>query len=495
MAKQALELVNKLLLSFEREFDEDLLKPEHLRPYTYRVTLTSRPFGIALCKLVAQKYLCVVVPESPSGQLGLRSGSEILAINAFAETSGNIKDLNKYFEDKKDCFIWMSNFPKIEYLSSNDSMPITLFLRYDPMKILSETKDKYNTMNNNNNNNDETCEFWKQVQDDLYRWAIEGKYEIWQVICKDNIDVYSIPPILSPIINKNVQITAEKAKQENNEDGKSAHIFECVTYDKYYKKVGELKFGDKLYVYGKSGAYINVKKPINGWAKILDTKGNKFIKKIDDIKSTDNDSKENDINDNLRFENFKINILSQYLSAIGITDHDTSKNDSEYDIFNLIEKLNTLYQTKKPIIIYFMGDIEFGNTLDRQQSHLKKIKQLNSKYTHDGIFIVVKVLCLETEISSDASIKPILIGNNVLNISKKGDILLCRAKMDILKKLNLFQYDMGFFKYGLLVLNFHSNNDYVISLHPKMSLDDIKYKHFDMIEVLLKKSAQANISD
>ena len=73
----ALNLVDDLIGTFEHESQalkrdqEELKRPKHLRPVYYRVLLTTRPFGLALCKTFEEKYLCVVLPESPSGQLGL----------------------------------------------------------------------------------------------------------------------------------------------------------------------------------------------------------------------------------------------------------------------------------------------------------------------------------------------------------------------------------------------------------------------------------------
>ena len=73
----ALGLVDDLIGTFENESQklkrdqEELKRAPHLRPVYYRILLTTRPFGLALCKTFDEKYLCVVLPESPSGQLGL----------------------------------------------------------------------------------------------------------------------------------------------------------------------------------------------------------------------------------------------------------------------------------------------------------------------------------------------------------------------------------------------------------------------------------------
>lgn len=72
----ALELIDELLSIIHRGTErwnreqEINRRPAHLRPIYYRVLLTSRPFGLALCKSFDEKYLCVVLPASPSGQLG-----------------------------------------------------------------------------------------------------------------------------------------------------------------------------------------------------------------------------------------------------------------------------------------------------------------------------------------------------------------------------------------------------------------------------------------
>ncbi len=63
----------------------------------------------------------------------MRAGSEILSINSFAQKSELIKTLNdKYPTQKQHNFIWMYNFPKVQYLQDNSVMPITLYLKYDP---------------------------------------------------------------------------------------------------------------------------------------------------------------------------------------------------------------------------------------------------------------------------------------------------------------------------------------------------------------------------
>eukprot|EP01083_Nonionella_stella_P276043 937758_1 len=96
----SLQLVDELLNTFKNESqklkrDQEINnRAPHLRPFYYRVLLVTRPFGLALCKTFDEKYLCVVLPESPAGQLGLRAGSEILSINSFAQKSELIKLLN-----------------------------------------------------------------------------------------------------------------------------------------------------------------------------------------------------------------------------------------------------------------------------------------------------------------------------------------------------------------------------------------------------------------
>ena len=101
---------------------------------------------------------------------------------------------------------------------------------------------------------------------------------------------------------------------------------------------------------------------------------------------------------------------------------------------------------------------------------------------------MIRVLCLETEISNTKAILPIMVDGETLVTKDKSDMLICRAKMDILKQLNLFQYDSGFFKYGLLLLKScnDGNKKYDIILHPKMSLDNNKFNHFGKIQNILK---------
>merc|ERR1719206_1363694 len=207
----ALDLIDTLIDTFGTEIDAETAainkRPPHLRPIYYRVLLTTRPFGLALCKTFDEKYLCVVLPESPSGQLGLRSGSEILSINSFAQKSEVIKGLNeRYPSQRQHQFLWMHQFPKVQYLQDNAVMPITLYLKYDPLQILSEnTEQKSDTKNENTEQSDtesEHCKYWALLQDDIYRWAVENKSEDWRALT--DCDVFSMPAIQSPDIQQSV---------------------------------------------------------------------------------------------------------------------------------------------------------------------------------------------------------------------------------------------------------------------------------------------------
>ena len=111
-------------------------------------------------------------------------------------------------------------------------MPITLYLKYDPLVVLSENTEKSSTTdvtNGDNNDNDKTttksnedeknenkdnddddntgkkeesCNYWRLLQDDIYRWAVDQRYEYW--LCLEECDVYTMPAIQSPIIEENI---------------------------------------------------------------------------------------------------------------------------------------------------------------------------------------------------------------------------------------------------------------------------------------------------
>ncbi len=84
----SLQLVDELINRFKNEsskFKDDQRAP-HLRSFYYRVLLTTRPFGLALCKTFDEKYLCVVLPESPSGQLGIYIYPNQISLHTYTKT-------------------------------------------------------------------------------------------------------------------------------------------------------------------------------------------------------------------------------------------------------------------------------------------------------------------------------------------------------------------------------------------------------------------------
>ena len=163
----------------------------------------------------------------------------------------------------------MYQFPKVQYLQDNSVMPITLYLKYDPLVVLSENTDKpltnkddnddekksggddeQKTDTNKGNDNklkqeekkEESCNYWKQLQDDIYRWAVEEKYELWQVL--ETCNVYTMPAIQSPIIEQNI-ITYYHDKQNKKivqqklvnaqDESELRTMSSFVVEDEYYK--------------------------------------------------------------------------------------------------------------------------------------------------------------------------------------------------------------------------------------------------------------------
>eukprot|EP01083_Nonionella_stella_P313770 1127798_1 len=481
----AANLLDDLIGKFRRESDkwnrdhEALKRAPHLRPFYYRVLLTTRPFGLALCKTFEEKYLCVVLPESPSGQLGLRAGSEIISINSFAQKSEAIKILNEeYPKQKKDNFLWMYQFPKVQYLQDNAVMPITLYLKYDPLVVLSETTDQIDKKPEpeeakQQDDKETSCNYWKILQDDVYRWAVQECAEQWMVT--EPCAVYSMPPIQSPIIENNIiQYYNAQSNRKAIQDGLNGKentvqlkaMNEFVAEDQYYKKIGQVETGMALDVYSKAGAYLEIRQPMNGWVKFK-TEGKKEAKdhcikcKTEEKEQSNEAVCEEKIEDMIHKnskskDEFTMYVLKDYLSGIEVSAiKPLQDEDGQYKIMDVIHAC-----PNRPSIVYLMGDIDFGSTFDTQQAHLKELVKLRNAYRHEANFVIVRVCCVNHVIQS----KKVAQKLKIENVELECDLFIYgRARMEILKTFGLLHYDTGFFKYGLMVLSKENK----IVIHPK----------------------------
>jgi len=497
----ALSLVDELIASFERESQklkrdlESLRRPQHLRPIYYRVVLTTRPFGLALCKTFDEKYLCVVLPESPSGQLGLRAGSEILSINSFAQKSEVIALLNEeYPQQKHHHFIWMYQFPKVQYLQDNTVMPITLYLKFDPLLILSENTErseasqavppKEEQESKGGQESETSCNYWKQIQDDIYRWAVEQTYELWQVLATCN--VYSMPAIQSRVIEQNIvsyyhtkankQLVQQRlAQRESHSESNLKEMHEFIVQDEFYQKIGQIEKGTKIKVYAKAGAYLEIREPMEGWIKFR-TDTETFCTKCEEKTQSEQELAVSTDAARPKLVDFKLFITKNYVSSLyeSKEDGDGLADDGEYNVVQIIGKMRAQCQTKA-IVLYFMGDIDFGHTFETQQSHLRTLINLEQKYASKAVkFILVRVCCVNNNIASTSKMAETLKMDN----KELDQFVYARTRMETLKLYGLLNYDTGFFKYGLMLLN--EQNEMVI--HPKESMD------FEKIEACIEKT-------
>lgn len=214
----------KKLTATEKLIIEENGRESFLIPKYYTLCIESRPFGIALCKKFDENYLCVALPESPSGQLGLRNGSQILGIDQFIIDSNNYVLCNKKFPNYAHSWFYMMGFDKINWLTTH--LPINFFLKFDPLQILSEGTKKDNIQKRKdelNERKEEECDFWRQMQDDIYRWAIDKKAEYWKIIDGNfhttggpkTLDIMSMTPIESKGVQKRLEERYKYLKEKD----------------------------------------------------------------------------------------------------------------------------------------------------------------------------------------------------------------------------------------------------------------------------------------
>ena len=273
----------------------------------------------------------------------------------------------------------------------------------------------------------------------------------------------------------------------------------------YYLQRLEVEKGQKLKVYSKAGAYLKIREPFNGWIQFK-TEGRNEAKDYC-IKCEEQDeiltSKAS--NDTLKMiakgkGDFTLYITKNYIENLkgisGVTtkkknvnksgdnDNDNSEDDvdvdgdkeekkteeveladdAEHNIVDIINACNKNSESdnNKMSILYFMGDVDFGHTFETQQTHLSQLINLENKYRNQANFIIIRVCCVNNDITSNKIKERLKIGNKELT-----QFIYGRSRMEILRIYGLLHYDTGFFKYGLMLLN--KENEIII--HPKENMD------------------------
>ena len=296
-----------------------------------------------------------------------------------------------------------------------------------------------------------------------------------------------------------------------------------------YTEIGEAEKGQKIKVFSKAGAYLEIREPLNGWIKFK-TEGRGWKEAMDycikceqqdEISKTPKASKEDILKEISKGSgDFTLFITKNYIENLkGISsvvkdkdgkdknketendkdkdkagdNNDDDKNkdgdnendgdkdkdkeeeeekktdevelaeDAEYNIMDLINACNKNSESgNKMSIIYFMGDVDFGHTFETQQTHLNQLINLENKYGKQANFIIIRVCCVNNDITSDKVKEKLKIKNKELT-----QFIYGRSRMEILKIYGLLHYDTGFFKYGLMLLN----KDNQIIIHPKENMD------------------------
>merc|ERR1712129_547582 len=347
----------------------------------------------------------------------------------------------------------------------------------------------------------EQCNYWKLLQDDIYRWAVTQQHELWQVNAA--CDVYTVPALQSPNIESNIinyyhdkankKIVQHKLTNENDENAlKSMSEFVCE--DEYYKRIGSVQCGDMLKVYAKAGSYLEIREPMHGWVKFKNVGSKDYCVKRKNVNA------DTQINDEIKEKkedlkvvskgngDFTIFVTKNYLQDFGIYDvvkpvmeseeqKNESMDDAEYNVIDLLNGMNGKYDDgNKVSVLYFYGDIDFGFTFKEQSKHLGKLKNLCDKFKGNANFIMVRVCCIE---NNTKVTQRLMVGDKEMNGCVYG-----RAKIDILKKYGLLHYDTGFFKYGLMLLS----KDNEIIIHPRENIDDAKMDPFAKVATCIINS-------
>ena len=175
-------------------FDTELQR-SHLSPYYYRCFYICRPFGLAICQRLNAQYICMVLPDSPRGRLGLRAGSKVLAYNDYIFDENDIPTLHQQFQETKS-----RNFTINKGIIANlaNCLPVTLYLKYDPIELLEKMDESI--VNTNDNKIHGNCNFFGLLHEETLRWAIDGKVEYFKINHAAGCGVYSSLPIQSGMI-------------------------------------------------------------------------------------------------------------------------------------------------------------------------------------------------------------------------------------------------------------------------------------------------------
>ena len=137
-------------------------------------------------------------------------------------------------------------------------MPITLYLKYDPLAVLSENCELGTAADDAKEEDGgggaaaagESCNYWKSLQDDIYRWAVDEQAEWWRTV--RDCDVVTMPPIQSAAIEggiaryfqtadhrKMVQQTLRKDRNMIFPDLRTLSSF--VAEDEHFKSLGAME--------------------------------------------------------------------------------------------------------------------------------------------------------------------------------------------------------------------------------------------------------------
>lgn len=177
---------------------------------------------------------------------------------------------------------------------------------------------------------------------------------------------------------------------------------------------------------------------------------------------------------------FPLFITKNYVETLKgtLTPKSGNTEDGEYEVMDIIESFDGM------CILYFMGDIDFGHTFERQNQHLKALQNLHRKFGNMVHIIAVRICCVTNNIQSDTVRETLKVDGQELE-----GVVYGRARMEILRLYGLMHYDTGFFKYGLMMLDKECN----VLVHPAECMDsknDDNLGVFEKVATLLIAAAK-----
>eukprot|EP01084_Bolivina_argentea_P271059 461087_1 len=482
------QISNDIILLIYYFYDIKLQR-SYLSPYYYRVFYISRPLGLAVCEKLETKYICMTMPNSPAGKLGLRAGSKLIAYNNYVFEEEDIKILNEQFaETQNKTFTVYKDVKRI--LMSNNCLPLTLYLKYDPIDLLEKIDESINNEANVNN-----CKFFHVLHNDTLQWAINGKVEYHKIVDINGSDVFSTLPIQSEFIQNNLQnkINDLSIDHDDMNNVKWNEITsECIQYDDTYFKIGHLECGEILKVYGKAGCYMYCVQPLQGWIKFVDTdNGNDMVVKCDDndfveeLQLTDMDAMMS-IDSKYHFKiailtkYIRQNLLCEYLSN-NFRDYESDEFDRYYNLMDILNAVENREKTMCFKVIYFMHTYTMTFVTSSKTTQEKHIKRLMDITDNKNVELII--ITIQHNVSGDYNAKLPIIVNG---IELKGYIV-ARAGYDIFDKYDLTN-QVTSFRFGILMLG--PNNQ--IFIKPKEVIND---SIFRKIQYLIQGRRLSKISN